>query len=91
MHVLGVRPVSASAGVIGLNLWPRQMFCARANPPRFHIRLNARTPHAHTACVHAGGIGAYAARMRPHAWMHVSNVVAWAACSLTAAYRMHDL
>eukprot|EP00955_Chlamydomonas_euryale_P018076 192418-Chlamydomonas_euryale.AAC.1 len=52
MHVLGLRPASALAGVIGLDLRPRRMFCARTTPPWFHIRVNARGPSC-IYCMHA--------------------------------------
>eukprot|EP00955_Chlamydomonas_euryale_P047915 353839-Chlamydomonas_euryale.AAC.4 len=48
MHVLGLRPVSASAGMIGLDLRPQHMFCARTTPPQYHIKVNARDP----SCIH---------------------------------------
>eukprot|EP00955_Chlamydomonas_euryale_P086293 364201-Chlamydomonas_euryale.AAC.28 len=56
MHVLGLGPALASASVIGLDLRPRRMFCARTTPPQFHMRVNARDPSC-IYCMHA-----------PHAW-----------------------
>eukprot|EP00955_Chlamydomonas_euryale_P116303 366410-Chlamydomonas_euryale.AAC.2 len=58
MHVLGLRPASASAGVVCLDLRPQHMFWARTTPPRFHVKVNARNKtdpsciYCMRACIH---------------------------------------